>query len=234
MARLSNARAQSMSIDAVNKFGALLVYPINNRPDPQAIWHKIHPKTEMVWDWDEDGDDRVAQMWHVRTELSRSDEVVYSKWFQGRATFFSKPVFVDFLAYLQSVKYCKGLHSQRAEVMEILGGDSPQSTKNLKAALGLEGKLNEPTWNKTLKPLWNRLLLVGYGEFEDSSFPSLGIGATHTLFEDLWKQSVKVKPADAGDRLVKRFGEKSAIWKWTKRIAEKPEVLDKLPRNTYI
>lgn len=233
MARLSNTRAQSKAIDAVNKFGALLVYPLNNRPDPQAIWHKLHPKTEMVWEWDEDGDDRVAQMWHLRTEMSRSDEVVYSKWFQGRATFFSKPVFVDFLAYLQSVKFCEELDPQRAEVMEILGNDSPLSTKQLKAALGLEGKLNEPTWNKTMKPLWNRLLLVGYGEFEDSSFPSLGIGATHTLFEDLWKQSTKVKPQDAANRLVKRFGENSAIWKWTKR-AERSEVLDKVARKSYI
>ncbi len=40
-----------------------------------------------------------------------------------------------------------------------------------------------------MRPLWNRLFIVGFGEFQDSSFPSLGVGATQTLFEELWSES---------------------------------------------
>jgi hypothetical protein len=232
MRRLSDARARQMSLDAINEHGALLVYPLNNRPEPPSVWQKIHPKSPMVWEWDDDGDTRVAQLWHIRAELSASDEVVYAKWYQGRATFFSKPVFTDLLAYLKSPQYLEELDPERAEVMEVLGSDSPQSTKQLKAALGLEGRLNEPTYNKRLKPLWTHLLLVGYGEFEDSSFPSLGIGASHTLFESLWKKAHKTDAEEAGERLMNLFGEHSAFWKWTMRIRH--ESLDKDSRSSYI
>jgi hypothetical protein len=208
MRRLSDARARQMSLDAINEHGALLVYPLNNRPEPPSVWQKIHPKSPMVWEWDDDGDTRVAQLWHIRAELSASDEVVYAKW------------------------YLEELDPERAEVMEVLGSDSPQSTKQLKAALGLEGRLNEPTYNKRLKPLWTHLLLVGYGEFEDSSFPSLGIGASHTLFESLWKKAHKTDAEEAGERLMNLFGEHSAFWKWTMRIRH--ESLDKDSRSSYI
>lgn len=40
----------------------------------------------MHWEWDDAGDKRVADLWHLREELSRSGErVVYTKWFQNRA-----------------------------------------------------------------------------------------------------------------------------------------------------
>ncbi len=226
---MSDAKAKTKCIQAINKEGALLVYPVNNKPLPDSLWRHLHPRTEMVWDWNEDGGHEVAQLWHVRTQLSLTNEVIYSKWYQGRATFFSKDTFADLLAYLRSHEF--PLTPQQREVMEILAADSPQSTKHLKAALALEGRLNEPTYNRVLKPLWNRLLLVGYGEFEDSSFPSLGIGATQTLFEDVWLQGAGTDAQEAGERLRAKF-EGTPFWKWTTRIRN--ESLDKDSQRSYI
>jgi hypothetical protein len=223
----------------------------------------------MRWEWDSDGDDRVAGLWHLREVLSRSREVVYVKWFQGRATFFSFEVFENMLAYLGAHAFAGGeveggakpkgkrgrevvasdgiaeigraydaeelaalrelsadrgaavterMGANSRNVLEVLLNDSPLSTKQLKASVELEGKLNEPAYNRAMKPLWNRCLLVGFGEFEDSSFPSLGIGATAALFEEQWRASAKISPAKAEEYLRAKLGEKNPFWKFVQRV----------------
>jgi hypothetical protein len=205
------------AITAINKRGILLVYPLNNKPEPKSIWSELYPRSKMRWEWDSDGDNRVAGLWHMRTELSTSREVVYVKWFQGRATFFSKDAFTKLLAYLKSTKD-PALSHQSQEVMDILRQDSPLSTKQLKAAANLEGKSHETMYNRAMNPLWRRLMLVGYGEFEDSSFPSLGIGATETLFEELWSDARKLNPTKAGEEIKQHLGEKNPFWKFAEKL----------------
>jgi len=70
----------SKAIARIRDRGALLVFPINNRPEPRSLWSEFFPKSEMVWDWNEDGDDRVAGMWQLMKRLSAGGKVVYSKW----------------------------------------------------------------------------------------------------------------------------------------------------------
>src|SRR5215468_1636508 len=86
------------AVDRIRERGVLLVFPINNRAEPRSLWSEFFPGTKMVWDWNEDGDTRVAEMWQLMKLLSDSREVVYSKWYQGRATFFSRELFAAMLA----------------------------------------------------------------------------------------------------------------------------------------
>lgn len=88
------------AIQAINRRGCLLAFPIDNRKEFPSIWSEFYPKSPMRWEWDEDGDNRVARLWHLRAELSTSNRVIYTKWFRGRATFFSRPVFVAMRAIL--------------------------------------------------------------------------------------------------------------------------------------
>ena len=88
----------SKAVDRIRERGVLLVFPINNREEPRSLWSEFFPGTRMVWDWNEDGDMRVAEMWQLMKLLSDSSEVVYSKWYQGRATFFSRELFAAMLA----------------------------------------------------------------------------------------------------------------------------------------
>jgi hypothetical protein len=211
--------SKAKAIKAIEKRGALLVYPLNNRKLPLSIWSELYPRSKMRWEWDVDGDDRVARLWSLREELSRSHQVVYAKWFQGRATFFSFAVFTNMLAYLGSAQMAElALTPSSREVLDILISDSPLSTKQLKAAVGLEGRLNEPTYNRALKPLWQNLLLVGFGEFEDSSFPSLGIAATTTMFEDLWNESHTLNPQAAEQFLSEKLGTDNPFWIFARKL----------------
>lgn len=65
----------------------------------------------------------------------------------------------------------------------------------------LQGKENERAYEKAIHELWSRMLVVAFGEIEDSSFPSLAVGATRVIFEDLWTEAFRKDPEDAG-RLV--------------------------------
>ncbi len=178
-------------VKATEKWGAVLVYPHNNRPEPPSLWSALHPKIEMRWTWDEGADNRVGELWHLREKLSRSRKVVYSKWYQGRATFFSRELFVALYRYAHSGNDERWQHHSREShlILEALKADSPQSTKQIKEACGLQGKFLESQFHRAIKPLWQSFDIVGFGEIEDSSFPSLAHAATELIFEDLVEES---------------------------------------------
>jgi hypothetical protein len=226
---------QSKAIQAIQKRGVLLVYPIDNRPEPSSIWSEFF-SDKMRWEWDSDGDDRVAKLWQIKTNLSSSREVVYTKWHQGRATFFSKEAFTHLLAYLGSTKLDPySLPKEAAQILEVLEMDSPQSTKQIKLATDLRGKIFERTYEKSMKALFNRLWVVGFGEVDDGAFPSLAIGATKTLFEDLWEESKKISPGEAKVWLTEKLGADSLFLTYASKIlnppAKKPKTIVKASAN---
>jgi len=180
----------------IDERGILLVYPIANKVEPPSLWHALWPNSQMDWSWDNDADDRVAELWHLRARLAESHEVAYGKWFKGRATFFSLPVFHAMLARIcEAGDPFADLPRAAHDILALLRERSPLSTKLLRQEAGLRGKAHDRAFNQAMKILWSRLLLVGVGEVEDGAFPSLAVGATELLFEDLWLSRSKVSAA---------------------------------------
>lgn len=208
-------------IKAIEQAGILLVYPIQNQKEPPSIWHALYPKSRMSWDWAETADDRVVDLWHQRTLLSESRRVVYAKWFQGRATFFSRPVFAAMLRVLDSHDRQRTLPEEAAAVYRLLLDDSPQTPKMLREALGLEGRSNEARFSRGLAELWRRLVVVGFGELDEGSYPSLQIGATKHLFEDLWDEAAELSLEEAEARLERVLPPDSAFARQLKRLRNK-------------
>ncbi len=182
--------AFSRALAAIEAHGALLVYPVQNRREPLSLWHVLHPRSEMRWAWDADADPRVAELWHLRERLARSKRVVYTKWLSGRATFFSHRLFRAALADLKAEHDLqRGLGRDSQALLEILLDDSPQPTRRLREAAGLEGRMNEGAFTRAMRPLWERMLIVGTGEVEEGGFPSLAVGATELVNEPDWLAS---------------------------------------------
>lgn len=188
------------AVAAINTKGFLLLFPINNSKTPDSLWFNLFPKTNMRWEWDESADNRVVQLWHLSRLLAQSKDVIYGKFYQGRATFFSKAVFRDLLALKGTSEYQSQIPESR-KILELLEMDSPLSTKQLKEFSELKGKLLEPIYTKALRDLWENFAIVGLGEIEDGAFPSLAHAATRTAFEDLVLESEHVDVADAWIRL---------------------------------
>lgn len=211
----------SRAVAAIEKFGILLVYPIDNRKEPVSLWSAFY-RDEMRWEWDDGADDRVSHLWHIRTELSTSREVVYVKWFRGRATFFSKKIFTALLAYFETPKLSPAqLNHESQLILEVLEMDSPQSTKQLKLATDLKGKLFERTYEKSMKALFEKLWIVGFGEVDDGAFPSLATGSTKALFEELWEASQRISKKQAHALLLDQLGEESLFFKQVLKIGAK-------------
>lgn len=210
---------QDKAITKINKAGILLVFPITNQKEPRSLWYEFFPRTQMRWEWDESGDQRVADLWHLRTELSSCRDVVYAKWFRGRATFFSHEVFAALLRGLCTVGGQQPpLSADALKLLEILDEDSPQSPRTLRELTGLQGKLYEATFNRALKELWNRLLIVGFGEFDDGAFPSLAIGSSKMLFEDQWEEAAKLTNAEAEKIIQAKLPPDSVFGKFYLRL----------------
>jgi hypothetical protein len=184
------------AIAAIDRLGICLVYPVDNRPEPVSLWSALYPRSKMSWSWDADADPRVAQVWHLRERLAASSEVAYAKWYRGRATFFSLPVFHALLGRLHEAgDPFAGLPHESIEILERLREISPRSTKELRAEAGLRGKPFESLWTHAMKALWTRLLVVGTGEVPDGAFPSLAVSATEMMFEDTWNARTHVPSA---------------------------------------
>ena len=184
------------AISIVNRQGICLVYPIDNAREPPSLWSELYPRSKMEWSWNADADPRVAEVWHLREELARSSDVAYAKWFRGRATFFSLPVFHALLGRLASAgDVLAGLPHESVELLERLRELSPRSTKELRAEAGLRGKPFESLFMHAMKAMWTRLLIVGTGEVPDGAFPSLAVAATEMMFEDAWNARARVPRA---------------------------------------
>ncbi len=208
------------AIKEINKHGALLVFPIKNKSEPLSLWKCFYPRSPMRWEWDEKGDNRVSTLWHLREELSRSRKVVYTKWYQGRATLFSFPVFTAILSEVSTRSLVtQGLSEEAQNIYRVLEEDSPLPTKELRALSELEGELNSSAFNKALRELWSRLLIVGFGEVEEGGFPSLAVGSTRVLFEELWDESLSLGDDERRVRLGKLLGVDSPFLKYYQRQA---------------
>jgi len=193
------------AVASVRKHGTLLVFPINNREQPHSLWAEFFPTTRMVWDWNEDSDHRVGDMWQMMKRLSDCGEVVYSKCYQGRATFFSRDLFSAMISTRRAHLTARHQLSTTAKLLfEVLENNSPLSTRQLKEFSGLQGRANETAYNRGMKELFTRLLIVGFGEVDDGAFPSLAVGATELLFEDVWREGVEM-PEDRATTTLERF-----------------------------
>lgn len=223
---LAMARAaanEQAALAAVEEHGVLLVYPITNRAEPNSLWHVLYPRSEMRWAWDQGADTRVVHLWHLRERLASSRAAVYAKWYKGRAVFFSRPVFVAMLAAAQATRRSAlaSLSRESLELLSLLEDDSPQSSKTLRREAGLTGRHNEALWNRALRELWERLLIVGTGEVEDGAFPSLAIGATRLIFEDLWDEAQAGPSADQQALLSRVLPPEGGFGKHWQRIRQR-------------
>lgn len=212
----------SKAVKHINSRGVLLTFPMNNQKEPRSLWTEFFPRKKMVWEWDEDGDASVAKLWHLRTELSESREVVYAKWYQGRATFFSTEFYVAALALMHANGFFRNSLSRQArDILDILEEDSPISTKVLKKRADLVGKDNQRFYDRALKELWDRFLIVAFGEVEDGAFPSLAVGSTKNLFEGLWREGQAMNKSEAEDK-IKGALEEAPLFKkfWNRKWSE--------------
>jgi hypothetical protein len=202
----------------IDELGICLVYPIANKAEPPSLWHALWPRAEMDWSWDNDADDRVVDLWHLRARLAESHQVAYGKWFKGRATFFSLPVFHALLGRIcETGDPFADLPRAAHDILALLRERSPLSTKLLRQEAGLRGKQHDRAFNQAMKILWSRLLIVGVGEVEDGAFPSLAVGATELVFEDLWLSRADVS-ADSRKRLAAALSRSKAFEKEHDRI----------------
>lgn len=192
----THSKNYDRAVQFIEEFGFLLVFPMKDQALPHSIWSCLHPGSKMRWDWNEGADQRVMNLWFLREELARRQDVVYGKYYRGRATVFSKKYFQNLLAVV-GTDLSGVTDTISKNILEALEIDSPLSTKQLREATGLKGKMLESTFHKSVKNLWKRYALVGMGEVDDGAFPSLAHGATSVVFEDLWNGSQAIDPGDA-------------------------------------
>jgi hypothetical protein len=214
MAQLSLATA----IKHVNKQGMLLVFPQANSREPASLWYQFFPRTAMRWEWDSGGDSRVSDLWFLREKLSTSRKVIYSKWFRGRATLTSLDLTGALIRLLNpTFPRIQGLSFTAQEILDVLNEDSPVSTKQLKKLTDLQGKDSESKYQRALKELWSRLLVVVYGEVDEGAFPSIAVGSTQVLFEDVWRQASELNYQDALSTAERLLPSDSPFDKFLKR-----------------
>lgn len=231
------SRLFEKSIEAVDRHGWLLVFPIPSRPDIQSLWSVLFPRSVMKWEWTDDADNRVAKLWHLRRELAESKQVIYSKWYRGRATLFSHRFFQHmWVALADRRRQVRGdgrqvSYSACSEIMDLLEMESPLSTKDIRRGTDLQGKDNEKRYLAAMKELWSSLAIVGVGEVDDGAFPSLAHAATDVVFEDLCREAEKKISKENAIKWLSEQAEDRVFLKGLNVEAKLLNVEAKLPRK---
>ncbi len=212
-------RFQKQAISFIEKKGILVVFPIKGKTGIPSLWHEFYPRVQMKWEWNEDSDDRISKIWILMKELSEMREVVYAKWYQGRATFFSRDVFTAMLALINQHEEAFTSEPPEAELLkETLDEDSPLSTKTLKKLTDLQGRDNSGRYSRGLNWLFSRLQIVGFGEADDGAFPSLVVGSTSLIYEDLWRDSQNLSHDEATEVVNQYLPERTPFRKFFNKI----------------
>lgn len=209
------------AIQFIQKRGALLVFPIQNQKVPASLWSCFYPRTQMRWEWDESGDNRVAELWHLREQLSRSSKVVYAKWYKNRATVFSPECYRWFRSVLHSLPGYAGYSADARRVFSVISDNSPISTKEIKKSAKQQFGMPGPVVEKCFPELWQRLLITGFGEVDDGAFPSLAVGAADRLFESWTEEADALSPEKSRTALVDKLGADSPFLKELDRLVRK-------------
>jgi len=210
------------ALAAINEQHVQLVYPIKNAREPRSLWHSLHPRSAMRWDWSEDADQRVVDLWHLKDDLCLGREVVYAKWFRGRATFFSRAIFVPILALLGPTR-AEALRrdANASRLYDELLENSPQTPRRLRQAADLSGSDSRSEYERGVKLLWEQLVIVGTGEVDEGQFPALAMGATRHIHEDLWEEAHGMEPRDAQERLRRLLPAASPFSRFLYRLMRK-------------
>jgi hypothetical protein len=210
------------AVAAINEHHVQLVYPIQNAREPRSLWHSLHPRSVMKWDWSEHADPRIVDLWHLKDDLCHGRDVVYAKWFRGRATFFSREIFVPMLGLLGTTRSEAARHDVHARrIHEELLDNSPQTPKLVRQAADLSESDKRGDYERGVKLLWEQLLIVGTGEVDEGQFPALAMGATRHIFEDLWDAASSIDPRDAEERCRKLLPADSPFSKFFHRLMHK-------------
>jgi len=89
-------------------------------------------------------------------------------------------------------------------LLEALESNAPLSTRTLKELTDLQGTLNEAADTREMKDLFTWFLIDGFGEVNVGAFPSLPVGATESLCDELWREADQV-PQRKVQAIVDRF-----------------------------
>lgn len=118
-----------------------------------------------------------------------------------------------------------------SSLLDLLLDNCPQSAKNLKKMARSEFGWPEAEYERAMRELWLRFLIVGFGEVDDGAFPSLNVCATQLIFEDLWRdahkpdfapwKSLQEKYLPAGSLWLKNYARMSTASHGHKKIVEK-------------
>jgi hypothetical protein len=84
-----------------------------------------------------------------------------------------------------------------------------------------QGKFWESTYQKALKELWERLLIVGWGEKDDGAFPSLNMASTKLFFEDLWKDATLMTNLEAEEFVLEQIKSSPTMLRFYKQLKRK-------------
>ena len=213
---------KSSAIQAIHKAGILLVFPNNNKKEPASLWCHFFPRKKMRWEWDSSGDSGVSDLWFLKTELSTTRKVIYTKWYQNKATYFSRKLFTAMLRALNPELSKKPKLSRTASfLLEILESDSPISAKKLRKLVLLEEGNHDISFDAALRELWAKLLIVAFGEVDDGSFPSLAIGATKTMFEDIWTEAEEMTETEALQSIAKSLAEENLFRRYFEKLQKR-------------
>ena len=203
--RVNTAAYAVRFIDAV---GFCLLFPVKNVLLP-SLYYAMTRRIPITWD------KYTVKLWEWKDELPRRRRALYTKYFRGRGTFFSRAMLANFLALRggsariagHETFYSAGKVSHDARTLwQTLAEHGPLATLELRHACKLDSKAGNTRFKKAILELQCLLVVTHFGaEQETAAWASNRLELVARAFPEEAQQCRGITPAAARAAIAKRY-----------------------------
>ena len=211
---MSKVRTLDQAARAVKELGFCLLFPGKKLRLPslvEAVEGRLLPDYNPRRDWSSE----FLRVWKWKDELPRKRLAWYGKYFRGRGTFLAP----EFLAYFYRLEGTPGSDDDYARlyrdgrisadarlVCAELLEHGPLGSMELRYALKWEGKRGNQRFQRALRELQSRLVLVHWGtKAETKAWESAVYQFTPRAFPKAVRKASKLTVEDARRRIAAQY-----------------------------
>jgi hypothetical protein len=210
-------RSKRGALSFVNEVGFCFAFTSENAELP-CLWHAACGERNPVMPLHTHHDPAISFVWEMKNVLPAEGKIYYGKLLRKRPVMVS----LEFLPYFYVLAHRTGAKGEAIrehakgrlsgigrDIMDALEDSSPQTTRGLKLATGLNGKSSRIAFDRAMGELQEKMFIVKVAELDD---PFTFVWAPmRTVHRAAIRKAHRITPEIARVKILERYFENQCV-----------------------